>query len=139
MGIGILTNADRCAKVSPMRRKPGTLLKLERAILDVGLQLRQEGTGTFHGFQIANQIKVRGVDDRNLAALGTLYRALARMERDGLLESRWEDPPGSTEEERPGPRRRLYDVTAAGEAKLAEAITVAAQVPHGLASELAQA
>ncbi|MFP5353500.1 MAG: PadR family transcriptional regulator, partial [Actinomycetota bacterium] len=49
---------------------------------------------------------------RRLTAHGTLYKALDRMEKAGLLQSRWEDPSAAAEEKRP--RRRFYEVTAAG-------------------------
>ena len=53
-------------------------------------------------------------DARLLTAYGTLYRALARLEEMGLLESRWEDPEIPARENRPG--RRLYSLTGKGEA-----------------------
>lgn len=40
---------------------------------------------------------------------GTVYPLLARLEREGFLESHWAD-----DLERPGPRRRLYSLTPAG-------------------------
>jgi DNA-binding PadR family transcriptional regulator len=49
-----------------------------------------------------------------LTAYGTLYRALGRLEKMGLLQSRWEDPAAPARENRPG--RRLYTLTALGEA-----------------------
>jgi PadR family transcriptional regulator, regulatory protein PadR len=95
-----------------MRRKPGTLLPLEVDILDAGLRLRRAGTPRFHGFQLAKQL---AGDQRPgaLTAHGTLYKALQRLEDAGLLTSRWEDPDAATAESRP--RRRLYQVTGAGE------------------------
>ena len=52
-------------------------------------------------------------DRKLLTAYGTLYRALARLEKMGLLQSRWEDPEIPARENRPG--RRLYALTAAAE------------------------
>jgi PadR family transcriptional regulator PadR len=52
-------------------------------------------------------------DRRLLTAYGTLYRALGRLERMGMLVSRWEDPAIPARENRPG--RRLYELTAAGQ------------------------
>ncbi|MEA5455520.1 PadR family transcriptional regulator [Sinomonas sp. JGH33] len=40
---------------------------------------------------------------------GTIYPLLERLERAGLLGSRWENAP-----ERPGPRRRLYALLPEG-------------------------
>jgi DNA-binding PadR family transcriptional regulator len=100
-----------------MRRKPGTLVPLELAICEAAADLRGRGPGEFHGYEIAKTI---GDADqgRLLTAYGTLYRALARLETMGLLTSRWEDPAIPARENRPG--RRLYTLTALGEAALAE-------------------
>jgi len=43
-------------------------------------------------------------------APGTSYPALARLERTGWLESRWEEPPVDGR-----PRRRLYRLTGLGQ------------------------
>jgi PadR family transcriptional regulator, regulatory protein PadR len=94
-----------------MRRAPGVLLPIEEAILGAGLRLRREGADDFHGFAMAKQLSTLG-DTRKLTAHGTLYKALDRLERAGLLESRWEDPEAAAAEGRP--RRRLYSVTGAG-------------------------
>jgi len=98
-----------------MRRKPGTLLPLELDILDAGLQLRRAGAPRFHGFQLAKQLADHP-RPRALTAHGTLYKALQRLEDAGLLTSRWEDPDAATAQGRP--RRRLYQVTGAGERAL---------------------
>jgi len=101
-----------------MRRKPGTLIPLEISILEAGIELMVRGAPYFHGFLIAKEIKERE-DARLLTAHGTLYKALDRMQKAGLLESDWEDPAAAANEGRP--RRRLYRLTAAGEAALANA------------------
>jgi PadR family transcriptional regulator, regulatory protein PadR len=94
-----------------MRRKPGTLLPLEISILETAIDLRGRGAEEFHGFAVAKQIADRE-EARMLTAHGTLYKALERMERAGLLESRWEEPDVASAEGRP--RRRLYHVTGLG-------------------------
>ena len=43
---------------------------------------------------------------------GTVYPALARLERDGYLRSSWEDEAAAHDDGRPA--RRYYRVTAAG-------------------------
>ncbi len=101
-----------------MRRKAGTLLPIELSILETGIELRVRGLAQFYGFLIAKEIKERQ-DARLLTAHGTLYKALYRMEKAGLLVSRWEDPLIAAEASRP--RRRLYQVTAAGVGALAAA------------------
>jgi PadR family transcriptional regulator len=100
---------------SIMRRKPGTLLPLEVDILEAGLELRQTGEPQFHGFQLAKTIADHA-GPRPLTSHGTLYKALQRLEEAGLLESQWEDPNIAATEGRP--RRRLYEVSAAGERAL---------------------
>ena len=100
-----------------VRRKPGTLLPLEISILETALDLRSGGGEEFHGFALAKEIAERE-EARTLTAHGTLYKALERMERAGLLESHWEDPIAAATEGRP--RRRLYHVNGLGEQALAD-------------------
>jgi PadR family transcriptional regulator, regulatory protein PadR len=101
-----------------MRRQRGTLLPIELDILEAGLDLQRHGTPEFHGFAIAKELRDRD-DARRLTAHGTLYKALARLQHSGLLESRWEDPEAAAAEQRP--RRRLYRVSGAAERTLAQA------------------
>jgi PadR family transcriptional regulator len=67
--------------------------------------------GPRHGYAIADELRGRTGGELELAE-GTLYPALHRLERDGLLESRW-----STDAPR---RRRVYAVTGRGRAALAD-------------------
>lgn len=76
------------------------------------------GTAEFHGYELAKRL-AHATHHRLLTAYGTLYRTLGRLERMGLLESRWEDPEIPARENRPG--RRLYTLTGAGEAAAREA------------------
>ena len=101
-----------------MRRKPGGLVPLEAAICRCAVALRADGVPAFHGYELAKRLGDGG-DSRLLTAYGTLYRALARLEAMGLLQSRWEDPEIPARENRPG--RRLYTVTPLGEAAAEEA------------------
>jgi len=91
-----------------MRRKPGQLLPLERAICDEARDLGKD----FYGYQMAKRLQ-EVADSKLLTAYGTLYRALSRLQDMGLLQSRWEDPRIPARENRPG--RRLYSLTALGE------------------------
>ena len=101
-----------------MRRKPGQLLPLETAICLCAAGLRRKGTHEFHGYDIAKRLGDES-GHRLLTAYGTLYRALGRLEAMGLLKSEWEDPHVPARENRPG--RRMYSLTAAGEAAAEEA------------------
>jgi PadR family transcriptional regulator PadR len=94
-----------------MRRKPGALVPLEASILTTAAQLQNAGVDEFHGYQIAKHIAAAS-DRRLLTAYGTLYRALGRLEKMGLLRSHWEDPQLAAHENRPG--RRLYALTGEG-------------------------
>lgn len=95
------------------RRRAGTLVPLEREILQAGLRFAADGE-RFHGFGLASSLRQ---GHHGLIAHGTLYKALARLQEAGLLEAVWEDP--AIAEEAGRPRRKLYAVTAAGEAVLA--------------------
>lgn len=79
---------------------------MEEAVLEVGLARLREGDPEFHGFAVATQLD--DVAGRRLTAHGTLYKVLDRLERDGLLVSRWEDIDEASEGR---PRRRLYRVS----------------------------
>src|SRR3989304_1441471 len=51
---------------------------------------------------------------------GTIYPLLRRLDREGLVSSRWEKPAVARREQRPP--RRYYQLTAAGEAQHALAL-----------------
>ena len=99
-----------------MRRRKGRLLDIEEAILDAGITLKAQGSVSFHGFSVAKLIQ-KTHDSRRLTAHGTLYKALGRLERAGLLASEWENADLAADESRP--RRRLYSVTDLGATSLA--------------------
>jgi PadR family transcriptional regulator, regulatory protein PadR len=101
-----------------MRRKPGTLVPLELAICRSAVELQQDGVREFHGYEMAKKLAAE-TDHQSLAAYGTLYRALGRLQDMGLLKSRWEDPRIAAAESRPS--RRLYTLTAAGRSAAHEA------------------
>ncbi len=100
-------------------------MPIEKQILTVALERRREGAGGIHGFALAKELSSDGGVSR-LVGHGTLYKALGRLEKGGLLESWWEDAETAATERRP--RRRLYSVTAAGAAALAAAENVASTV-----------
>lgn len=93
------------------RRKHGTILPLEQAILAHGV-----ANEPFYGFALARAISDGG---SALTAHGTLYKALTRMTTAGLLEATWEDAALAEQEGRP--RRRLYRVTGDGARALSAA------------------
>lgn len=68
--------------------------------------------GPAHGYAIIEAIKSRSGSTFDLPE-GTVYPALHRLEQAGLLSSAWTTPSG-------GRRRRVYSLTKAGAAALAE-------------------
>ena len=64
-----------------------------------------------HGYGIIARLRTRSRDVFELAE-GTVYPTLHRLERDGLVKSRWTDASGR--------RRRVYRITRSGR----EALTV---------------
>ena len=101
-----------------MRRKAGVLIPLEVSILEAALELRGAGQEEAHGYLLAKRVQdVREAE--RLTAYGTLYKALARLERVGFLASRWEDPLLAASDARP--RRRFYRLTVEGERALSDA------------------
>ena len=127
-----LTNGTISSYNSAMRRKSGALVPLEASILEAGLDLRRRGLDAAHGFLLAKEMRDRA-DARLLTAYGTLYKALARLEKVGFLDSFWEDPQVAADEGRP--RRRFYRVTMAGEAALTKHHTERARATQSLRPE----
>src|SRR5687768_720546 len=101
-----------------VRRKPGTLVPLEVAILAAAQDLTRRGEPDFYGLALASKLK-NGEEARRLLSHGTLYRALDRLRREGLLSSYWEPVDPADPDRRP--RRRMYRITAAGGRALATA------------------
>jgi len=67
--------------------------------------------GPGHGYEVITRLKVRSDGAFELPE-GTVYPALHRLESAGLLASTWHMVAGR--------RRRIYQLTLAGEAALAE-------------------
>ncbi len=65
-----------------------------------------------HGYALARTIEQRTENALQLRE-GTLYPALHSLERDGLIQSAWETPPGGRE-------RKVYTLTSSGKKKLTE-------------------
>ncbi|HEY7270141.1 MAG TPA: PadR family transcriptional regulator, partial [Dehalococcoidia bacterium] len=84
-------------------------------MLAAGSVMLARGISEFHGYDLAKQLR-ESERARSLVAHGTLYKALDRLRRAGLIESRWEEPEPAHAEGRP--RRRLYRLTQAGSAAL---------------------
>jgi DNA-binding PadR family transcriptional regulator len=74
--------------------------------------LHAVASGTAHGFDIIDATGLPG---------GTVYPALSRLERDGLLDSDWENVAAARADGRPP--RRNYTATREGIRVLNEALT----------------
>jgi len=83
-----------------------------RSLGNVQIQILEAvARGVGHGFDI--------MDETELPS-GTVYPALSRLERDGLVRSQWENARIAHQEKRPP--RRYYEVTSEGRERLAEAL-----------------
>ena len=67
--------------------------------------------GPRHGYAIAREVERHSEDLLKLRE-GSLYPALRVLEQDGLIVSKWENPPS-------GPARKVYSITDAGRTELA--------------------
>ena len=81
-----------------------------RGHLDLLLLATLRDAGPAHGYAIIASLRERSLGAFNLPE-GTVYPALHRLERDGLVDSEW-DASASR-------RRRVYRLTAAGASALA--------------------
>jgi len=71
--------------------------------------------GEAHGFEVWCRLEDAGCGALRLKE-GSLYPALYRLEKAGLVRSAWKDNPSG----RRGPRRRVYRLTKKGTRRLAE-------------------
>lgn len=70
--------------------------------------------GPAHGFDLLKRLEAAGSGALQLKE-GSVYPALYRLERDGMVKAEWEG-----ETKRKGPRRRIYKLTAKGKKQLAQ-------------------
>jgi PadR family transcriptional regulator len=76
-----------------------------------GLLLAMLEAGPAHGYAVIEALRATSGGTFDLPT-GTVYPALHRLERAGLVRGVWADEPGR--------RRRVYELTAAGTVALAE-------------------
>src|SRR6188472_1193386 len=93
-----------------MPKKPAEKLDLLQGTLDM-MVLRTLSAGPANGYEIAKAIE-RLSDDVLAVDHGSLYPALQRLERNGVISGKWEI--SSTNR-----RARYYRLTAAGRKRLA--------------------
>jgi DNA-binding PadR family transcriptional regulator len=68
-----------------------------------------------HGYQIMEELNIRGFLNKERLEAGTVYTILRRMEHHGLITSQWE-------ENADGPDRRVYTATPEGSQILKEGL-----------------
>ncbi len=69
--------------------------------------------GDAHGFEVWRRLESEGQGGLKLKE-GSLYPALYRLEKAGLVSARWDD----SEAKSKGPRRRVYKLTRKGKRQL---------------------
>jgi PadR family transcriptional regulator, regulatory protein PadR len=72
--------------------------------------------GEAHGFEVWRRLEAAGGGGLKLKE-GSLYPALYRLERAGLVRAEWEDAAS----DRRGPRRKIYHLTPKGTRRLTAA------------------
>ncbi len=80
-----------------------------------------------HGYAIIEQLKRRSAGTFDLPE-GTIYPALHRLEREGLIESEWSQATGR--------RRRVYRLTRRGRRALGEKAGAWREFARGMAGAL---
>jgi DNA-binding PadR family transcriptional regulator len=110
------------------RFRPDAFLPLSPVVFEILLALADEDR---HGYAIMQEVEVRSGGGISLHA-GSLYRALARLLEQELIEELDASTAGSDDE-----RRRSYRLSARGRAVArAEAARLAVQVERARASRL---
>ena len=113
----------------PSPASPTSFLPLTPVAFEILLALAGD---ELHGYAILQEIERRS-EGRLAPHAGTLYRALARLVDDRLLEELDERPDPASDDE----RRRYYRLTALGrEVGAAEALRLESQVQSARASKL---
>lgn len=93
-----------------MPNRPDDRAGLLQGTLDLMVLRTLEAMGPQHGYAIASRL-AQVSDGAIQLNMGTLYPALVRLERRGLVRGRWD----TTENNR---RARFYGITAAGRKQL---------------------
>ena len=99
------------------------MTRRKRSLGNVQIQILEAmARGVSHGFDL--------MDETGLPS-GTVYPALSRLERDGLVSSQWENARIAQKEKRPP--RRYYELTPLGRERLAEALLLYKDLSRSLA------
>jgi PadR family transcriptional regulator, regulatory protein PadR len=107
-----------------MPRRSTDRLELLQGTLDM-LVLKTLLFGPTHGHGIATYIR-QTTGDTLVVEHGSLYPALHRLQRDGLISSKWETAPGSRRE------LKYYRLTPAGRRELTRAHSKWTELVHAI-------
>jgi PadR family transcriptional regulator PadR len=103
-----LPRSARCRRrVGPGRWR--VRARLERFIEPAVLLVLRDTPG--HGYELLEQLQTLMPAER--IDMGNLYRILRSLEREGLVDSTWDD-------EAPGPAKRIYVITQSGRRVLSQ-------------------
>lgn len=69
-----------------------------------------------HGYDIEQVIEQRGMRDWTEIGFSSIYYLLNKLEKDGMVKSRLEQPEGK------GPARKIYSITAGGKRAYSEGV-----------------
>lgn len=105
---------------------PGIDSQVLKGHLDL-LLLSALDSGPAHGYGLVSEIRRRSDETFDLAE-GTVYPALHRLEKEGLIESRWSMVSGR--------RRRVYRLTRRGRGALAEKLEGWGRFSRGMSAAL---
>ncbi len=90
---------------------PGELDQMRKGTTQVAiLKLLADADEPLHGYEIIQKLEARSQGYFRFKE-GLIYPTLHRMEREGLLKSRWLGEPGTR-------RRKVYSITARGRREL---------------------
>lgn len=87
--------------------RTGVVTQLRKGVLEYCVLARLRH-GAAYGLELASSL---GREPTLFTSEGTLYPLLARLRRQGLVETRWHESPD-------GPPRRYYELTADGKSAL---------------------
>ena len=97
--------------------------RLERFIEPAVLLVLRDSPG--HGYELLEQLQTLMPAER--IDMGNLYRILRSLEREGLVDSTWDD-------EAPGPAKRVYVITQSGRRVLSQWVEAFSKIEQQIAA-----
>jgi PadR family transcriptional regulator, regulatory protein PadR len=117
-----LPRSARCRRrVGPGRWR--VRARLERFSEPAVLLVLRDSPG--HGYELLEQLQTLMPAER--IDMGNLYRILRSLEREGLVDSTWDD-------EAPGPAKRVYVITQSGRRVLSQWVEAFAKIEQQIAA-----